>query len=161
MQAPRLFWSFASPVSGLATRCADRGLSLVEVTIALTLMGLLMVSGLTAISTMHGTARRQGVYNSALALVESKQEWFRSQIYTPPTAPFLSTTNTITEVIPVTLSESAGTIVVNVTLTSTVSVVSSGHLVTVVATYTYQNKPATISTQTVINEHSVANSRLS
>ncbi|MBI2517267.1 MAG: prepilin-type N-terminal cleavage/methylation domain-containing protein [Opitutae bacterium] len=139
----------------------QRGLSLVEVVIALTLFSLLLIGGLSALTTMHGTARRQGVYNSALALVESKQEWFRAQNYAPPAAPFLSTANTVTDTVPITLSEGGGSIVVNVTLTSTVSVVSSGHLVTVVATYTYQNKPVTITTQTVINEHSVANARLS
>ena len=132
-----------------------------EVVITLTLFSLLLVGGLSVLTTMHGTARRQGVYNSALALVESKQEWFRGQTYAPPAAPYLATTNTLTDTVPLTLNDGGTTLTVTVTLTSTVSVVSSGHLVTVTATYTYQQKPVTITTQTVINEHSVANARLS
>jgi hypothetical protein len=137
------------------------GLTVVEVIVAIGLLSLLMAAGLTAITTLKNTARRQGTYNSVLALVEGKQEWFRSQLYTPPTAPFLATTNTITETVNLSLNEDGVANVIVVTLTSTAEVVSAGHRVTVTATYTQRGKPVTITLQTVVNAHSIAGSRLS
>jgi type II secretory pathway pseudopilin PulG len=137
------------------------GLTVVEVIVAIGLLSLLMAAGLTAITTLKNTARRQGTYNSVLALVEGKQEWFRSQLYTPPTAPFLATTNTITETANLSLNEDGVANVIVVTLTSTAEVVSAGHRVTVTATYTQRGKPVTITLQTVVNAHSIAGSRLS
>ena len=146
---------------GDRARKKRRGMTIVETIIALTLVLLLVAGAQSVTITMLRTARRQGVYNSALALVENKNEWFRTQAYAPPASPFLASTNTIVDTVPVTLSDSGTSVTVTVTVTSTVSVVSSGHLVKIVATYTYLNKPVTITTQTVINAYSGANRTLS
>lgn len=142
-------------------RRSRRGLTVVEVIVAIALLSLLLAAGLSAITTLKNLSRRQGTYNSVLALVEGKQEWFRSQLYTPPTAPFLATTNTLTETVNLSLNEDGVSNVIRVTLTSTVEVVSAGHRVTVTATYTQRGTPVTITLQTIVNAHSIAGSRLS
>jgi type II secretory pathway pseudopilin PulG len=138
-----------------------RGLTVVEVIVAIALLSLLLAAGLSAITTLKNMSRRQGTYNSVLALVEGKQEWFRSQLYTPPTAPFLATTNTLTETVNLSLNEDGVSNIIPVTLTCTVEVVSAGHRVTVTATYTQRSRPVTITLQTIVNAHSIAGSRLS
>jgi len=143
----------------LAKRYGSRkkGMTLVEVVVSLTLFFALSIGGLKAITSLHNLARSQSTYNSVLALVVGKQESFRSELYAPPTAPFTDSVVTQTETLSVSLDASGANEMVSVAMVSTITPVSSGHLITVAASYAINGRSATVSTETVFNEYSAVN----
>ena len=131
-----------------------RGMTLVEVVVSITLFFFLCIGGIGGLTTLHKMSRKQSTYNSVMALVVGKQEEYRSKGYAPPLTPFTDATTTSTETKAVSLNATGSESMVDVTLTSTIEPVSSGHLVTVTATYPSGNRTATVASSTVINNYS-------
>lgn len=138
-----------------------RGFTLVEVMITLTLTMLISIGVFGTITTLHQISRSQAVYNSVLALVMQEQEAIRADGYTTPSTRYPSgaTPNIETDTSKsVSLNSSGTDTLVDVTLVSSFVTASSGHLVTVSATYTYSGKTITIETTTLINNFSSTSS---
>ena len=131
-----------------------RGFTLVEVMISLTLFILMSIGVFGSITTLHQISRRQATYNSVSALVMQEQEAIRSISYSPPNAPFTADDTKTTQEKSVSLNASGTSTMVDVILISTFVLKSSGHLVTVSATYTLNGKSTTIETTTLINQFS-------
>jgi len=131
-----------------------RGFTLVEVMITLTLFILMSIGVFGSITTLHNISRRQATYNTVLALVMQEQEAIRSLSYTPPVAPFTADGTKTKQEKSASLNSSGTDYLVDVTLVSTFELKSSGHLVTVTATYTLNGNTSTIETTTLINEFS-------
>ncbi len=134
----------------------QRGFTLVEVMISLSLFTLLSAGVFASITTLHNISRRQATYSSVLALVIQEQEAIRADGYTAPDVRYTSNSAGTSEEKELSVSyNSSGTnAIVDVTLVSTFKVASGGHLVTVSATYIYNGKSTTIETTTLINKHS-------
>ena len=134
----------------------QRGFTLVEVMISLSLFTLLSAGVFASITTLHNISRRQATYSSVLALVIQEQEAIRADGYTPPDDRYTSNSAGTSEEKELFVSyNSSGTnAIVDVTLVSTFKVASGGHLVTVSATYIYNGKSTTIETTTLINKYS-------
>ena len=134
----------------------QRGFTLVEAMISLTLFLLMSIGVFASITTLHHISRRQATYSSVLALVIQEQEAIRADGYTPPDDRYTSNSAGTNEEKELSVSyNSSGTnAIVDVTLVSTFKVASGGHLVTVSATYIYNGKSTTIETTTLINKYS-------
>lgn len=134
------------------------GFTLVEVMISMTLFILMSLGVLAAITTLNGITHRQSTYGSVLALVMQEQERIRSIDYNPPIAPFLANEDDDPHEIEVeksvSLNSSGTDTMVDVVLVSQFEMKSSGHLVTVTATYTLHGKPVTVEMVTLINNYS-------
>jgi hypothetical protein len=109
---------------------------------------------LAAITTLDKISRSQATYSSVHALVMQELEAIRSIDYTPPNSPYTVGKNTTTQKKSTSISASGDTYMVDVTLVTNYEMVSSGHLVTVVATYETQGRLVTIETTTLINDYS-------
>ncbi len=148
-------------ITSLANKVSpQRGFTLVEVMITLTLFTLMSIGVFGSITVLHQISRRQAVYSSVLALVMQQQEAIRADGYTAPNAryPAGNTPNTESNKLTVSLDSSGTNGTVDVVLLSTFTTASSGHLVTVSATYTYNGKSTTIETTTLINNYSSTSS---
>lgn len=133
---------------------ARRGFTLMEVMISLTLFILLSIGVLGSITTLHSVSRRQATYHSASALVMQELETIRSLNYSPPNTPFTVNNTELKKKKSVSLNSSGTDYMVDVTIVSIFELKSSGHLVTVTATYTLSDKPVTIEMTTLINQYS-------
>ena len=150
----------SSPASMSTKIKLQRGFTLVEVMITLTLFILMSIGVFGSITVLHQISRRQATYSSVLALVIQKQEAIRADGYTTPSARYTSDVEGISEQQEKSVSWNAsGTeSSVDVTIVSTFKVASGGHLVTVSATYIYNDNSTTIETTTLINNYSSTSS---
>ena len=130
------------------------GFTLVEVMISLVLFVFLAMGALGTTTMMHEIARRQATYNSVLALVVSEQDSVRALPYTPPDAPFIAFKHETKQRKSVSLNAEGNKYMVDVALMTVFEPISTGHKVTVTASYHLNGDSPVISTTTLINEHS-------
>ncbi|HEY2952873.1 MAG TPA: type II secretion system protein [Verrucomicrobiae bacterium] len=147
------------PSAGLNCHTAARrgrrdGFSLIEIVIVIGLMSILIVAGLSTITLLDRSARRQAVHTTAMELAQGKIEELQSTAYNPPTAPFMASTTIQTTNVVLSLNKTGTSNAITGTMAAVISPVAQGHLVTVTVTSTNYNQPMTVQLQTVVNKSS-------
>ena len=132
----------------------ESGFSLVEVMVAMLLLGILLIASFGGLFSMDLCSRRLGDYTAAMAIVEAKLQDLRGINYNPPNFPFNSSTNHITNSISISLDKSGTIFKVPGTVVSEIKPIASGHLVIVTGTFVEARGSLTASLQTVVNEFS-------
>lgn len=130
------------------------GFSLVEIVIVMGLMSILVVAGLSTVTLLDRSARRQAVHTTAMELAQGKLEELQSTAYNPPTAPFTASTMNQTNNVVLSLNKTGTSNQITGTLTAVISPVAQGHLVTVTVKSTNYSQPMTVQLQTLINKSS-------
>src|SRR6266850_3683055 len=74
----------------------EPGFSLVEVMVAMLLLGILLIASFGGLFSMDLCSRRLGDHTAAMAIVEAKVQDIRSVYYNPPNSTFGPTTNYFT-----------------------------------------------------------------
>lgn len=133
---------------------STNGYTLVEVMISFSLLILISIGIFGSIHTLHQISRQQATYASVLALVIQEQEAIRSLHYAPPNLPFSAETQSMTQMKSVSLNSAGEDYRVQVSIVRRFELLSSGHRVTVAATYLINGHPITIETTTLINKYS-------
>ena len=131
-----------------------KGFTLVEVLVVITLLTLLMGAAASSIASGKLIARRLSDYTAALSLVQAKVDDIRAANYNPPTSPFGASAVVLTNATSIDLNQAGTAFVISGTVTSTITPVTAGHLVTVTGTFQTRRKPITVSLQTVVNKYS-------
>ncbi len=131
-----------------------KGYTLVEVMVVMALLAGLIAAAAGAISSGNLVARRLSDYTAAMAVVQAKMDDIRAATYNPPTSPFTASVVVLTNASSIDLNQAGATFVVPGTVTSTITPVTAGHLVTVTGTFQTRRNPITVSLQTVVNKYS-------
>ena len=125
-----------------------------EIMIVMLLLAILVVAGLSTITLLDRSSRRQALHTSAMELAQGKIEELEALPYNAPAAPFtaLNTTSKVSVILA--LNNSGTNTLVGGTMTTVISPVVRGHLVTVTVATTNANQTLTAGLQTVINQKS-------
>lgn len=130
------------------------GMTIMEVVIVIVLMSILFVAGLSTITLLDRSSRRQALHTTAMELAQGRIEELLSKPYDPHASPFADTPTTIKTNIVLVLNNASTNTLVGGTMTTVTSPVARGHLVTVTVATTNANQPLTVALQTVINQKS-------
>ncbi len=133
---------------------AWRGFSIVEITVVVALMAILIVAGLNTITLLDRSSRRQALHTSAMELAQGRLENFQSLAYNPPLAPFGASTTTQSTNVILALDQAGAATLVGAAMTTTITPVAQGHLVTVTVSTTNADQAMNVQLQTMINEKS-------
>lgn len=133
---------------------SSSGFTLVEVMIFMALLTILMVCAAASLSSGTWISHRLSDYTAAMAVVEAKVEDIRNATYNPPNSPFTSSTVVLTNASSIALNQAGTTFIIPGTVTSTITPIASGHLVTVSGTFQIKKTPLTVTMQTVVNQYS-------
>lgn len=131
-----------------------RGYTLVEVMIVIGLVAMLMVAAAASVSSGKLMSQRLSDYTAAMAVVSAKVEDIRAATYNPPNSPWGASTTTLTNNSSIALDQAGTTFTIPGTVTSVITPVTNGHLVTVTGTFQTRRKPITVTLQTVVNKYS-------
>ena len=129
-------------------------MTIFEILVVLVLMSILIIAGLNTLTLLDRSSRRQALHTSAMELAQGKIEELEAAAYSPPLSPFTAATNTFKTNIVLALSKSGTNTVVGGTMTTVISPVARGHLVTVSVATTNANQSLSVALQTVINQKS-------
>ena len=143
----------ATPQS-LPGLCRQSGFTLIEILPSMTLMMMLILSGMFGIMTLNKMSNRLADFTAATAVVEAKMQGIRQATYNPNSAPFNSVTMNFTNTHSIALNETGNTLKVTGTIVSKFEPVSTGHLVTVTGTFNGPGLPIVVVLQSVVNEFS-------
>ena len=133
-------------------RKAEAGFNLIEVLIVSGLLMLLASSGFVTLIMMDRSSRRQAETMTAFELAQGKIEELRSTTYAPPTDPFKTTTNVVTNTVSIALNSSGSNATVSATMITTIAPITQGHLITVVLPVTTYGQSRTVQLQSVVND---------
>ena len=136
------------------TRRGEPGFTLVEVMVAMLLLGILLIAAFGGLFSMDLCSRRLGDHTAAMAIVEAKVQDIRATFYNPPNAPFGASTVYVTNGGSISLDKTGTIFKVPGTVVSEIKPVASGHLVTVTGTFQEPRGSLTVSLQTVVNRFS-------
>lgn len=115
---------------------------------------MLIAAGLSTITLLDRSSRRQALHTTALELAQGNIEDLTAMTYSPPLAPFLATTNTQKTNVVLALKNNSTNVLVAGTMTTVIAPIAQGHLVTVTVSTTNANQVLNAQLQTVINEKS-------
>jgi hypothetical protein len=118
------------------------------------LLAMLIVAAAASVSSGKLMSQRLADYTAAMAVVSAKVEDIRAATYNPPTSPWGASATTITNTSSIALDQAGTTFVVPGTVTSVITPVTNGHLVTVTGTFQTRRTPITVTLQTVVNKFS-------
>jgi prepilin-type N-terminal cleavage/methylation domain-containing protein len=135
-------------------RRGESGFSLMEVMVAMLLLGILLIAAFGGLFSMDLCSRRLGDYTAAMAIVEAKVQDLRGINYNPPNFPFGASTVYITNNNSISLDKGGAIFKVPGTVVSEIKPVASGHLVTVTGTFVEPRGSLTANLQTVVNQFS-------
>jgi prepilin-type N-terminal cleavage/methylation domain-containing protein len=135
-------------------RSCESAFSLMEVMVAMLLLGILLIASFGGLFSMDLCSRRLGDHTAAMAIVEAKVQDLRGINYNPPNFPFTASTNYITTTNSISLDKGGTIFKVPGTIVSEIRPVASGHLVTVTGTFFEPRGSLTASLQTVVNQFS-------
>lgn len=139
---------------GLPRPAAQRGFSIAETTVVVALMAILIVAGLNTITLLDRSSRRQALHTSAMEVAQGRLEGFQSLTYNPPLAPFEASTTTQRTNVILSLDKAGAATLVGAAMTTTITPVAQGHLVTVTVSTTNADQAMNVQLQTMINEKS-------
>jgi Tfp pilus assembly protein PilV len=134
-------------------RPGPAGFTMIEALIALSLFMLMMGAGFAAILTLDRSSRWLADHVSAAAIAGGRMEEVRSWPYSPPAAPFGSSTVTLTTTESIALDKAGVSFRLPGTVTTLIQPVAAGHLVTVTASFTNGSHRVSAQVQTVLNKH--------
>jgi type II secretory pathway pseudopilin PulG len=134
---------------------ASQGVTLVEVTLAMALVVILIVTTLGTILEMQLSSKRVADYTSATAIAEAKLLDIRAVYYNPPNYPFTYNTVYVTNQNSIALNQAGTAFQIPGTVVSKIEYEGVlGHLVTVTATVQTSRRPLTATLQTLVNSYS-------
>jgi type II secretory pathway pseudopilin PulG len=140
--------------TGLPGPGAGGGFSIVEITIVVALMAILILAGLNTITLLDRSSRRQALHTSAMELAQGRLEELQALAYNPPITPFGAAASTQSTNVVLALDKAGGATLVGAAMTTLITPVAQGHLVTVTVSTTNANQAMNVQLQTVINEKS-------
>lgn len=129
------------------------GFTLIEVMVVMLLLTTLLISSAAGLVAMDRSSRRLADHTAAMAVAEAKMHSIRAASYVPPTAPFGPSTVYLTNSSSIALAKAGTNYLVRGTVISKIQPVSSGHLVTVTATFQEPNQPISVTLQSVVNRY--------
>lgn len=131
------------------------GFTLVETVVVLALLTMVVASAVTATIEMQISSTRTSEVTSAMSVLEAKIQDIRGVYYQKGVYPFANTNVYITNQDSMVLNQAGTAFLVPGTVVSKIEPAgSSGHLVTVTATFSTPRIGLTQTVQTVVNQYS-------
>jgi prepilin-type N-terminal cleavage/methylation domain-containing protein len=130
------------------------GYTLIEVMVVIGLLASLMIAAAASVSSGKLMSQRLSDYSAALAVVSAKVEDIRAATYNPPNSPWGTTATTLTNTSSIALDQAGTTFTIPGTITSVITPVTNGHLVTVTGVFQTRRQSLTVTLQTVVNKFS-------
>ncbi len=143
-----------APHAGWAPRAFRQGFTLIEVLVVTFLMALLVIAGLNTVNLLDRSTRRQALHTTAMELAQGRIEELHALAYNPPLAPFGAATTTQATNVTLALTTAGTTAAVVGVMTTTITPLGSGHLVTVSVSATNANQPLQVELQALFNKKS-------
>lgn len=137
-----------------SARCGvvPHAFTLVEILVVITLVVMLLIAAVGAITLLDRTSRRQAHYTTALEVAQGKLDELLAKPYNPPNVPFTSANYTERQAVTMSVNRQGTAISSQALVTTSLEPVLNGHVATVVVAYTNYHQPASVQLQTLINK---------